>query len=175
MPLAEKVLAKPLSGHEIVEAILHTVKIAFSHQAKRVPREVVAEFTNRLRANMKRDCFLNNIISYAVYSSETTVNINFQYQEPGFFEIRSMTKIEFPSTGTAIRNTMVGCTTRMGEPNAEKELETAEIVAKDSPRAPNEVRVNTEQPVHVRVQGPQGRISEKTLKYQQKPQKAATA
>lgn len=173
MPLAEKVLAKPLSGGEIIEAILHNLKVGFAKQAPRVSHKIVDEFLDRLRKQMKRDCYLNPIIAYAVYSSESTVSVNFQHGHEGFFEIRSKTSIEFPGTNTAIKNTMISLVTNSSEPVADRDLETAEVVVSDIPKAPNSVRVSTEQEVHVRSQTPQGKIEERKVKYA--PRKAATA
>lgn len=175
MPLAEKVIAKPLSGVEVIEAILHNLRVACAKQAPRLSHKIVDEFQTRLRANMKRDCYLNPIIAYSVYSSETTATFNFQEKEPGFFEVRSVTKIQFPATGTNIKETHIYCNTNMGEPVDGKDIEQAEVIARDTPRAPNAVRVETQQDIHVRTQTPQGRIQEKTMKYAGKPKSAATA
>lgn len=175
MAYQEKTIAKPLSGAEVIDAMIHSVKVGFRRQAPKVPHKVVETFTDRLRTNMKRDCYLNPCISYAVYSSETTINLNFQEGEDEFLEARSMTKINFPATGTGIKDTQVGCNTRGGEENPEKDTQSVEIIVKDVPRAPNEVRVTTGQDIPVRVQTPQGKITEKKVRYAPKVKAEAKA
>lgn len=168
MAYQEKTIAKPLSGAEVIDAMIHSIKFQFRKQAPKVPHKVVETFVTRLKTQMQRDCFLNACISYAVYSSETTVNVNFQEGEEEFFEARSMTKIQFPGTGTGIKETQVGLNTRGGEAVGDKDMQAVEFVVKDSPRAPNAVRVETQQDIPVRVQTPQGKITEKKVRYAQK-------
>ena len=165
MALAEKTIPKPLSGHEVIDAIIHGIRVAVRKQAPKVPHTVMNMVAERLKVQMRRDCYLNNIISYSVYSSETTARISYQPADTAFFEFSATIMIEFPATGTGIKNTTVVFNSKNHYPAAELDIQSADIVAKDVPRAPNVVRVETQQDVPVIVQKPQGGVEERRVKY----------
>lgn len=172
MALTEKTIAKPLSGHEVVDAIIHGLRVAVRKQAPKVPSTAMNIVAERLKTQMRRDCYLNNIISYSVYSSETTARISFQPVNPAFFEFSATIKIDFPATGTGIKNTTVVFNSKNSGPNPEQDIESADVVAKDVPRAPNQVRIESQQDIPVLVQKPQGGVEEKRVKYAPKTAKA---
>lgn len=172
MALAEKTIPKPLSGHEVVDAIIHGLRVAVRKQAPKVPQTVMNMIAERLKTQMRRDCYLNNIISYSVYASETTARISYQPTSQAFFEFSATIKIEFPATGTGIKNTTIVFNSKNAGPNPEQDIESADVVSKDVPRAPNVVRVETQQDIPVIVQKPQGGVEEKRVRYAPKTPKA---
>lgn len=161
---AEKTIPKALSGAEIVESIIANLKEGFRRQAPGLPRKSLETIAERIRAQMRRDCYLNPIISYATYSSETEVRVQYQ---PGveFFSFQSTSKINFQNTGTSIKETFVRVTGALGETADNVDMQSVDVKVVDEPRPPNQVRVESHQDVPVIVPKKQGGVEEKRVRY----------
>lgn len=130
MPLAERTLAKPLSGTEVIEAIVTSI-----------------------RRQLSKDCYLAPHMAYGSYSFQADLQIQFQ--------------------ASRITGTQTHVTGGEGELDPEK-TESANISISDEPKPPNEVRVDSGQPVPTLTKTPAGRVEERAVKYERRPPKQKT-
>lgn len=178
MPLAEKTIAKPLSGVEVVEAIIAGVKQGFRKQAPRFPVKYSENILDRLRAQMKRDCFLTPHMAYGTYSADTTIRIQYQQAEDigqSHYAFQAECAVKFENTGTAVKSTLVRFAGFSGELREDIDMEPLEIHVLDEPRPPNQVRIDSHQGVPALTQTPQGRTEERHIRYAPRKPKEATA
>ena len=168
----ERTIAKPLSGTEVIDAILFNVREGFRKQAPKLPRKVVDIICDRLRAQMKKDCYLNPIIAYAGYASATSIRASFQVGGDDHYEFNAEIKINFQNTGTSIKETFIVVRGSQAKADETLDMQVAELHVSDKPAAPNAVRVETNQSVPAVVTTPQGKVKETRIKYAPKKEAA---
>ena len=125
--MPERVLANPLSGSEVMEAVI-----------------------DKIRRKLQSDCFLSPNTSYDYFTCDVKLNLRAH-------DVGRTAEVNVEQTVT------------QGEPNPEyAALEAAEAEFQIEAAPPNEVRVDTGQPVPVLTKDAEGKPDVKHIKYSRK-------
>jgi hypothetical protein len=125
--MAERVLANPLSGSEVMEAVL-----------------------DKIRTKLQSDCYLSPNVAYDYFTCNVKLSLRAH-------DVGRTAEVEVDETITA------------GESNPEHAaLEAADAEFQIEAAPPNEVRVETGQPVPVLTRDSDGKPEVKHIKYSRK-------
>jgi len=118
--------------------------------------EVVVAILDHVKTQLEKSCHLNPNSAYDFYGAEVQV------------------KLELHDTGTVITENFTAAK-KQGERPAEDEIESHEVEFDIEPAPPNEVRVQTSQPVPVETKDVDGRSVIKGVRYARKDAKKVAA